>query len=199
MKDNSKKPSASPQTAQPGSDVLDNAMERNKYVYELVNHWIENADNKVSISCGIFVGVFGVITFLAERYIRPPDDAVINCCFRCIYRVGFFCSLACMLAAVFSYARAIIPNLKSSGTQKPTQKTYPIYFGDIQSFELDKYKKLMERGTVKAFNDELATESWHNSKVCMKKMKWYRVGVIFSGFALAFALQSFLAHFLMYR
>ena len=104
-----------------------------------------------------------------------------------------------MLVAIISYARAIIPNLTSSGTQKPTQKTYPIYFGDIQSFELAKYKQLMEKGTTKAFNDELVTESWHNSRVCIKKMKRYRLGVIFSGLAIAFALQSFLAHFLMYR
>ena len=54
--------------------------ERNKYVYELVNNWIGNADNKVSVSCGIFSGVFVVISFLRENYIKIPKDAIISSC-----------------------------------------------------------------------------------------------------------------------
>ena len=199
MKDNSKIPSASPKTAQPRSDVLDDAMERNKYVYELVNHWIENADNKVSISCGIFIGVFGVITFLAERYIKESENAIVNGFCRYVYIGSFVVSLVFVVLAILSYALAIIPNLKSSGTETAAEKKYPVYFGDIQSFELNRYRELVEKGTDKAFNDELVTESWHNSGVCMKKMKRYRRGVICSGLAIAFALLSFLAHFLMYR
>ena len=40
------------------SDKEKNALERSKYLYEQVNKWIENSDNKVSVSCGIFTGVF---------------------------------------------------------------------------------------------------------------------------------------------
>ena len=49
------------------SDKEKNVLERSKYLYEQVNKWIENSDNKVSVSCGIFTGVFGVITILSER------------------------------------------------------------------------------------------------------------------------------------
>lgn len=69
----------------------------------------------------------------------------------------------------------------------------------IRPICLNEYKELVEKGTAKAFNNELVTESWHNSGVCMKKMKRYRRGVICSGLAIAFALLSFFAHFLMYR
>lgn len=39
-------------------------------IYSQVNSWIENADNKVSVSCGILTGVFAIITFLAEKVTR---------------------------------------------------------------------------------------------------------------------------------
>lgn len=92
------------------SEQQGNKTERNKYVYELVNSWIGNADNKVSISCAIFTGVFGVITFLAENYVKVPEGAGINSCWNCIYKIAFVLSLATMVAAIYFYARAIIPN-----------------------------------------------------------------------------------------
>ena len=46
--------------------TTDDAVEQAKYCYDLVNNWIGNADNKVSVSCVVFTGGFGVITFLSE-------------------------------------------------------------------------------------------------------------------------------------
>ena len=182
---------------QSGSD--ESMIERSKYVYEQVNGWIENADNKVSISCGIFTGVFGVVTFLAERYIKIPDNPIINACWRWLYKTSFVLSLIAMAVAVFFYAKAIIPNLKSGGKGKPTQKKYPIFYGDIYSLKLEDYQKLMTNGTNKTFADELILESWHNSGICLKKMKWYKAGVITSIIAVLLAFLSFGSHFLMYR
>ena len=56
----------------------DNILERSKYVYEQINGWITNADDKVSVSCGIFAGAFGVISFLAEQHIKTPDNPVVD-------------------------------------------------------------------------------------------------------------------------
>ncbi len=177
----------------------DNILERSKYVYEQVNGWIENADNKVSVSCGIFTGAFGVITFLAERYITVPDNPVINECLRTIYQTSFGLSLLVMAFAVFFYAKSIIPNLKSSGKMKPKQKKYPIFYGDIHSLGLEEYQRLMAKGTNQHFIDELILESWHNSGICLKKMKWYKAGVITSIIAIFLAFVTFGAHLLMYR
>ena len=185
----------------PKSDAKkdDSSLERSKYVYEQVNGWIENADNKVSVSCGIFTGAFAVISFLAERYIKVPDNPVINECWRAMYKAGFASSLFVMALAIFFYAKAIIPNLKSSGNSKPTQKKYPIFYGDIHSINLEEYQKLMEKGTDKDLTEELVMGIWHNSGICIKKMRWYKAGVIASIIAIAFAFISVGAHLLMYR
>ena len=164
-------PKASPKPAD-----MDDTLERSKYVYEQINSWIENADNKVSVSCGIFTGVFGVVTFLAEQYIK----------------------ILVMASAVLLYALAIIPNLKSSGKNK-SEKEYPVYFGDISTIDYEKYKNLMKNGNEQNFNEELILESWFNSGICTKKMKRYKMGVILSIIAVSFAFLSFICHFLMYR
>ena len=181
-------------------------IERSKYVYELVNGWIANADNKVSISCGIFTGVFGVVKFLTERYIQIPDNPVINECWSYLYKGSFILSLVLMAAAVICYATAVIPNLKSAGKKndekkdvKNIQKQYPVFYGDIKALKTEKYQELMANGTNKAFADELVLESWHNSKVCLRKMKWYKAGVLLSIAAITFAFISLIAHFLMYK
>ena len=174
-------------------------LERNKYVYELVNGWIENADNKVSVSCGLFTGVFGIVTFLTERYIKVPDNPVVNECWRVLYKGSFIVSLILMALAVFFYAKAIIPNLKSAAPTNKAKKKYPIFYGDIQSLEFNAYHELINKGTNKEFNDEIERETWHNSGVCMKKMRRYKMGVILSISAIGFAFFSFVAHFMMYK
>lgn len=181
------------------AEETDKGLERNKYVYELVNGWIENADNKVSISCGLFTGVFGVVTFLAERYIEVPNNPVVNESWRILYKGSFIVSLFIMALAVFFYAKAIIPNLKSTGVKKDDKKKYPVFYGDIQSLNLKNYQELLKKGNDKEFNDEIVCETWHNSGVCMKKMLRYRRGVVLSIIAIAFAFLSLLGHFMMYR
>ncbi len=176
----------------------ESGIERSKYVFEQVNGWIENADNKVSVSCGVFTGVFGVITFLAEKLVNVPDNATIYESWHCVYRISMVLSLLIIACAVYFYAKAIIPNLKSSGNIEATKKKYPVYFGDIHSYNLDDYRILMERGTDRDFINELIQESWYNSGICLKKMKYYRVGVIFSIIAIVLAFVSFGAHCFMY-
>ena len=175
------------------------SLERSKYVYEQVNGWIENADNKVSVSCGIFTGAFGVFTFLAERYVKAPANPIINECWHKVYQLSFILSLVAMALAVLLYARAVLPNLKSNGKAKPTQKKFPIFYGDIHSLSFETYQRLMKNGTDKDFNNELTQEIWHNAGICMNKMRWYKKGVIISIVAIGLAAVSFISHFLMYR
>ena len=177
---------------------MDDTLERSKYIYEQINSWIENADNKVSVSCGIFTGVFGVVTFLAEQYIKIPDNPVINRCWQEIYKRSFVASLLFMAVAFLFYALAIIPNLKSSG-RNLKEKKFPVFYGDISTLDYEKYKTLMTNGNEQDFNEELILESWFNSGICTRKMKRYKTGVILSIIAISFAFLSFICHFLMYR
>lgn len=177
--------------------VVDNGLERCKYVYDLVNGWIGNADNKVNVSCGVFSIVFGVVSFLADHYLKQSDITITKDYWCDIDRLFFIVSLILMAIAVFFYALAITPNLKSSGN-KGTPKKYPIYYGDISSLKHDEYRKLMNNGNDKDFQEELISEIYMNSGICFRKMKQYKTGVILSTMAIGFALLSIMCHFIMY-
>lgn len=176
---------------------IENEMERSKYVYEQVNFWIENADNKVSISCGIFSGVFAVVTFLSERL---NGSGAVNECWRTVYHWCFGISLALMLASILFYVLAINPNIGKSGKKKNgavPKKKYPIFYGDIAELELEEYKKAMNHATDEDFINELQAESHYNSGICMAKMNRYRIGLWLSFAAIIFALGSWAARYLM--
>ena len=199
VRDKNHKPSTRPTSVQPPLKEKEDSIDCIRYIYEQINNWIENADNKVSVSCAIFSGVFGVITFLAERFIKIPQNPVINELWKCIYKGSFVVSLLFMAIAILFYAMAIKPNLKSSGNKKAEEKSFPIFYGDIQALNFDTFKKRMEKGTNKEFMDELILESWHNSRICMKKMQRFKWGVILSIIAIGSAFLSSVAHFMMYR
>lgn len=179
------------------SDNKTASTERAEYVYEQVNHWIENADSKVGIACGVFSGVFGVVTFLTEQYVKTPENPVIQPCWESVYRTSFKVSLFVMAVAVLFYAFAIIPSLKKSGKSK--KKTYPIFYGDIAALDVCAYKRLMTKGNDQTYRTELIVETWVNSGICLKKMKRYRLGVILSFIAIAAAFVSLWAHYMMYQ
>lgn len=166
-------------------------MERAKYGYDLVNSWIGNADNKVSISCAIFTGAFGVITYLGENYLKDAE-VVTTGCLPCFYKASFILGILSMAAALFFYARAIIPNLKSSSALH--MKKYPLFYKDVVDIQRVDYKKLMNDATEDDFIAELIDETYFNSGIATKKMKWYRIGVILSLIAIGFSLLSCLFH-----
>lgn len=174
-------------------------LDRNKYVYEQVNRWIENADNKVSISCVIFSGVFGVITFLSERITAHGTP---NECWRKIYHWCFVISLILMLISILYYVLAINPNLGKSGVKKKgttPKKKYPIFYGDIAEMSLADYKKTINLAKETDFINELQAETHYNSGICLAKMKRYRVGLWLSFSSIIFSLWSWAARFMMFR
>lgn len=110
-------------------------IEQSKFVYEIINGWIENADNKVNVSCIIFTGVFGVVTFLSER---TSGTSINNECWYCLYWVSFIISLILLIISILAYVFAINPNLGSGGKTDEigkAEKKFPIYFGDIANIK----------------------------------------------------------------
>ena len=184
-------------SANNSSDSKAASTERAEYVYEQVNLWIENADSKVGVSCGVFSGVFGVVTFLTEQYVKTPENSVIQQCWESVYRTCFIVSLFVMVVAVLFYASAIIPSLKKIGKSK--KKRYPIFYGDIAALDVCAYKRLMTKGNDETYRTELIVETWVNSRICLKKMKRYRLGVILSLIAIVTAFVSLGAHYMMYQ
>lgn len=174
-----------------------NMLDRCKYAFDQINSWISNADNKVSISCGIFTGVFGVITFLAERIKDPTETTTINECWSSMYKVSFVLSLFIMSISILFYVLAINPNITSS---KPgIKKKAPIFYGDIAKLSISQYKEAILKASEKDFFDEILNEAHMNSVICTKKMRMYKIGLWLSFTAVGIAVISWIAHFLMYN
>lgn len=167
-------------------------------IYSQVNSWIENADNKVSVSCGILTGVFAIITFLAEKVTR---GVTINFCWHRLYLICFGTSMLTMGTALFFYILAINPNLgsgsKSAGEAKKN-KAVLLYYGDIAKLSVDEYKQLMKKSEEKAYFDELLGEIHYNSVICEKKMKNFRKGLWLSFGAIGIAALSWISHILSF-
>ena len=171
--------------------------DRIKYINDLVKDWIINADNKVSISLAVFAGAFGVITFAAERFVQQPCNVAISIVWDCIHKTCFCMGMISMLIALIFYAIAIIPNLTSNSKREDLKK-YPIFYGDIAEIDEEEFFKRTEQGHDKDFREELEREIVFNSKVCLRKMKMYRAGVITSIIAIIFAFLGLIARFMMY-
>lgn len=173
-------------------DMLD----RCKYTFDQVNSWISNAESKVSISCGIFTGIFGVITFLAERIKEPTATTTINKCWQCIYGVTFILGLVIMGISILFYVLAINPNIKSNETGI---KKVPLFYGDINKLCNCQYKEAILNASEKDFFDEILNEAHFNSAICTRKMRMYKRGLWLSFAAVGMAAISWIAHFLMYN
>ena len=161
--------------------------ERSKYTFDLVNKWIENNDNKVSASCAVLTGVFGVISFLSERF-GKTDSSVTKPCWEGIHNTCFILSLIVMGIATVLFCLAIIPNLKSNNNGK--SKKLPLFFGDIASLSIDDYKKKVIRSSDIDFINELILETHMNSGICLKKMKKFKTGMVLSLVAIILAILS---------
>lgn len=174
------------------NEELKNTVDRNLRVFETVNSWINNADNKVSVSCGVFTGAYGIISFLAESYLKSSSSCSNKClndCMEVIVHILFALGLIFLAVSLFFFARAIIPNLTSDIKRtEATQKRYPIFYGDIALLNRTEFSTLMQKTSLKDYNEELLIEIHINSQICSKKMKLYKHGVICSLIAVFCAL-----------
>ena len=172
--------------------------EQSKYVYDLVNKWIENADNKVSISCGVFGIVYGILLFLAERI---TGSAVNHECLRTISKFCFIASAIIFGVSILFYVLAISPNLRLNGKNKEnkTNTYYPIYYGDIAKMDLDQYLKMVDKANSIRFYEEIQREIHFNSGICLRKMRRYRIGIWTSFGFIILAAIGLATRFLMFQ
>lgn len=172
--------------------------EQVKYVYDMVNGWIENADNKVSISCGVFGIVYGVLSFLAEIITGENVNS------ECLKSASMYCFIASGIVfgvSVFFYVLAINPSLLYKGKQqnKKGKKHYPVFYGDIAGMDLDQYIKTVNKADISCFIDEIQRETHINSCICLRKMKRYRIGLWTSFGAIILAMISLATRYFMFH
>lgn len=178
--------------------IIMDMLQQNKYVYDLVNKWIENADNKVNVSFAVFTGVFSAITFLTGN---AEKAAKINECLVCLYRACTVLSMFFLFLSILFYFIAINPDLGSTDKEKDAvpkdEKGCPIYFGDIALLSREDYKNRMSNANEKNFIDELQNEIHYNSWICKRKMKMYKKGLWLSFAAVAFTILRWVIMYCM--
>ena len=176
---------------------IEKMIERCKYGLDQVNRWIENADQKISVSCGLFTGIFGIITYFSSRVTETSN--ICSCCWH-IYLILFVCSFIVMSAAITFYVIALNPNLGSGGKKDMDgRKEYPIFYGDIRKYGEQEYKEKISKSKDELFLDELLSETHYNSGICIKKMRRFKVGLWLSFASVFLAFASWIVRCLMYQ
>ena len=174
----------------------DYKIEKNKYTLDLVNSWINNADTKISISCGLSSVVLAIITFIIETYISTADISNgFNVCILNIAKIVTAIGLALFLLALWFHFWALNPSLISIKSKKEEKNS--LFFGSINSFEnVDAYIKHANSITKERYNIELMEEIYINSSICTKKMKRFRTGMWFSIGSILFAVGAGVCYYL---
>ena len=169
-------------------DMNQNDIECNKYVLELVNSWISNADEKISIACGISSVVFAVIAFGAENFLGKIQVKETNGVLMILFYIMVIVAGLMFLSGLWFYFWALNPNLTSA--KNPIRKPqYSIFYEDIKKFHnVDDYIKCVSQASVQDFNTEVLQEIYINSNICSKKMRRFKLGMWFSVIAIAAAV-----------
>ena len=74
------------------STVDEKAIERNKYVFELVNMWIGNADNKINIAFAMLSALVAVVVFITDNLLSDiPISQNANPCYLKSFYIAYGC------------------------------------------------------------------------------------------------------------
>lgn len=160
------------------ADCEDKLLERSKYSLDLVNTWINSADTKVSISCGMVSIIITVLTIGLEMILKSVETTITpNPCMISAFNIMKYVAAVSFLASIILHFMAIIPNL--SGGNKNNSKSFSIFYEDIKNQEsADKYIEIARKASEKDFTNEVLSEVYYNSKVCSGKMKKFRMAII---------------------
>lgn len=175
---------------------LEAEIEKNEYALDLINSWINNADTKISISCGLSTFVLAIIVFMIENFLSKLDTAGGFEC--CILNGAKFVAIVAgilFLCALWFHFWALNPNLMITSPQ--TDKKNGLFFCDISKFEsVIGYINYTQSRSDERFNEELLEEIFVNSRICTKKMNRFKIGMWFSLGAILLAILAGVLYYL---
>lgn len=155
--------------------------------FQLVNSWINAADNKISIMSAIFFGVYTVIggynlSFFCS--IENYNDEKFPTIFALII---FIISNVLFILSVIFCARALIPNISKANNNKKNL----FFYKDIASFRNpNDFKNHCDKINNEQIKLDLSEEIYINSKICYKKMKICKMMIIFSVLSIIFQIVT---------
>lgn len=169
------------------------SIEQNQFVLEQTNAWINNADTKVSISCGLISAVFAIIAFFCENFATEISRKTIL-----MYPILFKCAVVfagvavlTFFIALFFYFSAISPRFWGFKKNPKCQHQYSMFYEDIATFCCaDKYVDCVMHATEKQYHEEIQKEIFFNSKICSEKMHKYKTGLKISFLSILLAVVA---------
>ena len=178
------------------SNNLGLEIEKNEYALDLINSWINNADTKISISCGLSTFVLAVIVFEIENFLSKLDTAGgFDCCILNGAKFVAIIASILFLCALWFHFGALNPNLTSPSPQ--TDKKNGLFFCDISRFEsVIGYINYTRSRSDERFNEELLEEIFVNSRICTKKMNRFKIGMWLSLGAILFVIFAGILYYL---
>lgn len=169
-------------------------IERNKYTLDLVNLWINNVDNKISMTFAILSAILALIVFVTEDYLSNIESQGISFCSLCCVKGFALASGLLFLVSVLCFIMCIIPRFDM---EKAGGKKYSIFYDEIKNF--DNYRDYIDAcidANAEIFNQELEKEIYFNSCICSKKMRFFRKGIICSGLSILSAVVAALIYYI---
>lgn len=145
---------------------------------EIINGWIGNMDAKISFALafvGILVGyvfsnglpnIFGKIANVTKLSELSGVEILASVIVVLLY-VSSFASICCLMIAV-------IARIKNSNGAESV-----FFFGTIGNMKLEKYKDKVDSISEKEIIADLEEQIHSNSRICIKKAKWYNNGIRF--------------------
>lgn len=181
------------------SESSSSLLERSKYSLDLVNTWINVADTKVSISCGVFSVIFAVIVFVAENLLGKLDEPEqINGYIYMLFFIALVFTVILFLVAIFFHIWAVKPSFfsgsmssKKQSKKEAVQPAFSIFYDEIRVFKKPAdYIKAAKGISEEQFTDEILKEVYYNSVICSKKMRRFKAGIFFAFMAILLSLVS---------
>lgn len=162
--------------------------EQNKYTLDLINQWIQYAENKASLLLAFIVAFSGIIQFICSKLIIPTYETSPKLFI--IFIIILALGIISFIISIIFFLMVIFPKLTGYNS---TENKYSIFFEDIASFKsFDSYYKLVRESNIEQFNKEIIKEIYNNSKICSNKMKNIKFAIISSIITSIFMISELL-------
>lgn len=174
------------------AENIDAAIERNKYVFDLVNHWIDSADSKVTTSYTIFTVLFTVITLISDNISGTNGTGQVqNLCLINLSNIVASIGYVLFTISAFLHVWAVKPRLYGKKSKDVVNKEYSIFFEDIKKFKnANDYRDHAKNVSDEEFNNSLLSEIYYNSRIASRKMMFHGWGQVTSMVSIALLLIS---------
>ena len=189
------------------SESSSTLLERSQYSLDLVNTWINVADTKVSISCGVFSVIIAVIVFVAENLLGKLDEPEhVNRYIFTLFHISVVITVVMFLVSIFFHIRAISPSFfsgskssKKQSKKRAVQPAFSIFYDEIRAFENSAdYVKAAKGVSEEQFTDEILKEVYYNSTICSQKMRRFKSGICFAFVAILMCIVSCSLYYFAY-